>query len=95
MTCPKNKVQNIKSIKKTRNTATGKLGGEVKYINDKGEEKGAGFANFEKNFEENCSKCGRKKFKCRLNKAEQREKEDKDVSSTRKRVEKEDITARY
>lgn len=87
--CIEGKVKSVKKVQKIRNDANGWEGAEVKYVNSKGEEKGVGFTDYKKNFEENCSECGRKNFKCKINRAEDNNNPETDSQT----IEKQDVTS--
>jgi len=92
--CKTGNIQEIKKINKVEDKPNNRTNGEVKYITAEGEERGTAFVNFEKNFEKVCDECGRKKYKCRLNKqeAERSEPAQTDVRTDRERT---DITEDY
>lgn len=92
--CKKGNIQEIKKIDKIEDKINDRTNAEVKYITANGKERGTAFVSFDKNFKEKCNECGRKKYRCRLEKQESKrsEPDQTDVRQTRK---KEDVTEKY
>lgn len=92
-----NHIQEIKKVEKQEKD-NGWKGAVVEYINSEGKEKRQVFDEFDCHFNEDCPNCGEKKFKCRINKSEEKNKkrlENGDLGNSKekpKKVKKTDIT---
>lgn len=92
--CHKGQIQKIKNIKKVEDKYNDRVNAEVKYIDSNGNERGTAFLNFDKNFEENCEECGRKNYRCKLEKCEADRSEPEQTTKPSER-EKTDVTDQY
>jgi len=92
--CEKGNIKKIKKIEKVEDKPNNRTNAEVKYVTADGEERGTAFVNFDSNFKEVCEECGRKLYKCRLEKEEANRSEpaQTDVRTDRERK---DVTTQY
>jgi hypothetical protein len=92
--CHEGQINKIKSIKKVKDQYNNRINAEVKYLDCDGNKRGTAFLNFEKNFEEKCDECGRKKYRCKLEKCEYDRTKPKQTDKPSER-EKTDVTDQY